>query len=109
MVKTRIGKELDVSRLGLGCLVLTRSYAPVDEAEAIATFDLALKKGITFLDTAHSYGSGGNEQFVGRMIAGRPRDEFQLATKFGLFTDENGTLGVNGRPEYVHKSCEESL
>lgn len=104
---TRLG-ELTVSRLGLGCMVMTRSYAPVDVDEARATFDRALELGITLLDTANSYAAGENEEFVGAALAGR-RDDVVLASKFGLVVNADGALVVNGRPEHVKQSCEESL
>ncbi|MBW8767648.1 MAG: aldo/keto reductase, partial [Geodermatophilales bacterium] len=46
---------------------------------------------------------------VGKAIAGR-RDEVVLATKFGNErTPDGGRLGINGRPEYVHRACDASL
>jgi aryl-alcohol dehydrogenase-like predicted oxidoreductase len=61
------------------------------------------------LDTADIYGPYTNERLVGRAIRGR-RDEVILATKFGNQRGEDGSwLGVNGRPEYVRKSCDGSL
>ena len=49
-----------------------------------------------------------NEKLVGRAIGDR-RDQVVLATKFGLEFRPDGTRTVNGRPEYVHASCDESL
>src|SRR5215217_9629794 len=50
-----------------------------------------------------------NERLVGKAIADR-RDHVTLATKFGNERAEDGTrLGVNGKPEYVHKACDASL
>ena len=43
----------------------------------------ALDLGVTFIDTSDLYGSGHNEELVGRAIADR-RDEVHLATKFGI-------------------------
>src|SRR6478672_9632084 len=69
----------------------------------------ALDLGIDFLDTADIYGPFTNERLVGRAIRGR-RDQVVLATKFGNVRGEDGSwLGVNGRPEYVRKSCDGSL
>jgi aryl-alcohol dehydrogenase-like predicted oxidoreductase len=103
---------LAVSRLGLGCMVLSRSYAPVDEAESIATLNEALDRGILLLDTADAYAGGDNEQLVGRVLrsrfgARRP-DELVLATKFGL-VDAGGRPAVNGRPDHVKAACDRSL
>src|ERR1700704_4601939 len=104
---TQLG-GLDVSRLGLGCMVLTRSFGQPDEAESIATLDLALELGVSFLDTADSYGGGENEAFVGRAIRSR-RDRVVLASKFGLVVDPGGQVGISGRPDYVKSCCEQSL
>jgi aryl-alcohol dehydrogenase-like predicted oxidoreductase len=61
-----------------------------------------------FLDTADMYGAGVNEELVGRAIAKR-RNEVVLATKFGNQRHPDGSMTVNGRPEYVQQACEASL
>ena len=74
---------LDVSAQGLGCMGMSEWYGPGDWDQSIATIHRALELGVTFLDTANVYGDGHNEVLVGRGVAGR-RDEFQIATKFGI-------------------------
>jgi aryl-alcohol dehydrogenase-like predicted oxidoreductase len=84
-------------------------YAGRDDDESVATIHRALDLGISFLDTADMYGPFSNERLVGRAIRGR-RDQVVLATKFGNERAEAGTyLGVNGRPDYVRKACDDSL
>ncbi len=110
MDKRNLGNQgLVVSELGLGCMGMSEFYGTGDEDESIATIHRAIELGITFLDTADMYGPFTNEELVGRAIAGR-RDEVVIATKFGNERAEDGTrLGINGRPEYVHRACDASL
>ena len=116
MTTTTIGQRtlgtaspLAVSALGLGCMGMSEFYGTPDEQGGTDTIRRALDLGVTFLDTADMYGPFTNERLVGSAIKDR-RDEVQLATKFGNERLPDGTsLGINGRPEYVHAACDASL
>jgi aryl-alcohol dehydrogenase-like predicted oxidoreductase len=110
MERRALGQQgLRVSALGLGCMGMSEFYAGRDDNESIATIHRALDLGVDFLDTADMYGPFTNERLVGRAIRGR-REQVVLATKFGNQRGEDGSfLGVNGRPDYVKKSCDGSL
>lgn len=104
----KLGK-LEVSSIGLGCMGMSEFYGSSNEADAIETIHYALDHGINFLDTADMYGPFTNEKLVGKAIKDR-RDQVVLATKFGNERKPDGTrVGVNGKPEYVKKACDDSL
>jgi aryl-alcohol dehydrogenase-like predicted oxidoreductase len=78
-----------------------------DEDAAVQLIHRALDLGITLLDTANVYGA--SELQVGKALKGR-RDEAVLATKFGFVADRPGAeRGVDGSPENVRRSCDQSL
>ena len=108
-MKPRNLGELAVSEIGLGCMGMSEFYGPGDEAESLRTLDLALELGVTFWDTADMYGPFTNEKLLGKALVGK-RDQVVLATKFGNQRSADGAfLGISGTPEYVRKSCDESL
>lgn len=108
--KTTLGHStLHINRIGLGCMGMSEFYGTFDEEESIHTLHRALDLGINFFDTADMYGSGANEQLLGKAFKGRWND-LVLATKFAVVRGPNGEfLGLNGRPEYIRQACDKSL
>ena len=103
------GSGLEVSAIGLGCMGMSEFYGPSDDASSIGVLHHAIDLGVTFWDTADMYGTGRNEQLVGRALRGR-RDRVVLATKFALQRGPDGSfIGISGRPEYVRAACDASL
>ena len=111
MEKVKLGSQgAVVSRLGLGCMGMSEFYGPRDDAESAATILRALDLGVTFLDTADTYGIGDNEELIGKTIRGR-RDEVFLATKFAneRKKDDPSHWVIRGDAKYVRQSCDASL
>ncbi len=114
MLKRKLGKRnLEVSALGLGCMGMSFSYGPPkDKQEMISLLHAAVKRGVTFFDTAEVYGPFINEELVGEALAPF-RKQVVIATKFGFDlsgTDHRpGAAGLNSRPENIKRAVEGSL
>lgn len=109
MIPTRKIGGLEVSALGLGCMGLTHAYGtPVFEAQASELLLGALDAGVTLFDTAALYSFGANEELLGRILAPHRR-RFVLASKCGIFRGPDGKRLIDGRPETLRKTCEDSL
>ncbi|WMV47807.1 hypothetical protein MTR67_041192 [Solanum verrucosum] len=113
--RVKLGTQgLEVSKLGFGCGGLSGYFnAPLSHEAGCAVLKEAFSKGITFFDTANVYGHEGyNEIMVGKVLKQLPREQVQLATKFGCIFPEDFSdfqCQVKCTPQYVRQCCEESL
>jgi aryl-alcohol dehydrogenase-like predicted oxidoreductase len=83
--------------------------AGTDDAESIRSIHRALELGVTFIDTAETYGPFTNEELVGRAITGR-RDQVVLATKFGRISHARGGARIlDSSPANIRTAAEGSL
>jgi aryl-alcohol dehydrogenase-like predicted oxidoreductase len=99
----RLGREGPLlSAIGLGCMGMSGTYAPVDDRESIATIHAALDAGVTLLDTGDFYGMGHNELLIRDALAARERGEALISVKFGaLRGPDNRFAGNDTRPAAV--------
>jgi aryl-alcohol dehydrogenase-like predicted oxidoreductase len=109
MDKRRLGDQLHVSAIGLGCMGMSQSYLPIpDRQEMIGLTRAAVERGVTFFDTAQVYGPFANEELVGEALE-PVRDEVVIATKFGFDFEEQDRGGLDSRPETIKRSVDASL
>jgi len=112
MITRTLGKNLEVSAIGLGCMGMSWSYGPPkDKREMIELLRAAVERGITFFDTAEVYGPLTNEELVGEALAPF-RGKVVIATKFGWQAspgDGNRWTALNSRPEHIRQVAEASL
>ena len=115
MAKRILGKDLEVSAIGLGCMGFTHAYGTaMDETEAAKAIAEAVDMGYTFFDTAECYtgvhtdGSiAYNEDLVGDAL--KPyRNQVKIATKCGVQHSSEGLI-MDSRPETIRKAIENSL
>ena len=111
---TRKLGAFDVSAIGLGCMNLSHAYgAPISAEQGERVLLAALDAGVTLFDTATLYGFGANEMLVGKALKPH-RNKLILASKCGLHGVDVAGDGklvqvIDGRPETIRKTCEDSL
>jgi aryl-alcohol dehydrogenase-like predicted oxidoreductase len=111
-MRRKLGTELSVFPVGLGCMGMSHGYGGQDENDAIRTLQRAVEIGVTFFDTAEVYGPFTNEALVGKAL--KPvRDQVTIATKFGFEILSEGAepqrSGLDSRPEHVRAVADASL
>ncbi len=98
-----------VSAIGFGCMNVSMGYGErLDDDDSGRLYNAALDQGYNFLDTASLYGLGHNEGLIGKYLSSR-RDEYTLASKCGFSRTEDGKTFMDGRPEILKQTCEDSL
>ena len=111
MQKRKLGKNLEVSALGLGCMGMSFGFGPAgDKQEMISVIRAAVDRGVTFFDTAEVYGPYTNEELVGEALAPF-RKQVVIATKFGFKIDPNTgkQAGLDSSPAHIKEVAEASL
>jgi len=112
MQKRKLGKSnLEVSAIGFGCMGLNFAYSDtLDRKDAIELLQAAVKRGVSFFDTAEAYGPFTNEEIVGEALAPF-KGQVVIATKFGFDTsaDPSKRNQMNSRPEHIRQVAEASL
>jgi len=100
---SRLGRsDLEISRVGLGC---NNFGSRLDRDATAGVVNAALDAGITFFDTADTYGGGDSERFLGEVLADR-RGEVVIASKFG---QDKGVPGPGGSRDHVRRAIDSSL
>lgn len=115
MKKRLLGRDLEVSEIGLGCMGFTHAYgAPIDEEDGIRAIRYAIEEGCSFFDTAECYigknedgSTSYNEELVGKALAPY-RENVKVATKFGVH-HKGIELVMDAREEVIRSSIEGSL
>lgn len=113
MQQRKLG-PFNVSAIGLGCMNISHAYgAPVSAEQGERVLLAALDNGVTLIDTAAMYGFGANETLVGKVLA-KHRHQFTLASKCGMQGVDVAGDGklvrvIDGRPDTIRKTCEDSL
>jgi pyridoxine 4-dehydrogenase len=106
-----LGGDMTVARLGFGAMRITGTGVwgnPPDRDRAMATLRRAVELGITFIDTADSYGPEVSETLIAEALYPYP-DDLVIATKGGLLRPGPGKWTPDGRPDHLRAVCEGSL
>jgi aryl-alcohol dehydrogenase-like predicted oxidoreductase len=113
-MRTLGSSGLTVSSLGLGCMGMSVNAGPPgDPVEMVALIRAAVDRGVTFFDTAETYGPFVNEELLGEALE-PVRDRAVIATKFGWDIDpKDPTPGparkLNSRPAHIKQVADASL
>jgi aryl-alcohol dehydrogenase-like predicted oxidoreductase len=108
--KRKLGKSLEVSALGLGCMGMSWAYGAANDEDSLTVLKRALELGVNFWDTAEIYGPLKNEELLGKALKNVKRDEVVVATKFAWeFNEKDERTRLNSSPSHIKKTVEGSL
>ena len=111
MSSQTIPAQLPVGQIGFGAMRITGPGIwgpPKNESEAIALLRRAVEKGVTFIDTADSYGPGISENLIAKALHPYPAG-LVVATKGGLLRPGADRWVTDCRPEHLRSACADSL
>ena len=109
MKRRTLAEGLTTSAIGLGCMGMSEFYGSTDDTESLRVLARAVELGIDFFDTADMYGSGHNEELIGRFLS-RSDSRVWVASKFGIVRNAGEyDRRLENSPEYARKACEASL
>lgn len=106
-----LGGDLSIVRMGYGAMRITGKGIwgpPADTAECLRVLRRAVELGITFIDTADSYGPYISEELIAEALHPYP-DDLVIATKGGLVRTGPNQWHSIGRPMYLRQQVEMSL
>jgi len=106
-----LGTDLEVNRLGFGAMRITGRGVwgdPPDVSAAVRLLQRVVQLGVTFIDTADSYGPEVSESLIARALYPYS-PELVIATKGGLVRPEPDAWDRDARPQHLRSACEASL
>ncbi|MBX9838814.1 MAG: aldo/keto reductase, partial [Silvanigrellaceae bacterium] len=110
----KLGKtDIQLNRIGLGCMGMSEIYEKNNLQDNISTLEKAVEIGVNLFDTAEAYGAGENEKLIGNILK-KYKDKVYIATKTGIERFNDNLTGkpqrkTNNSKEFIKNACEASL
>ena len=100
------GTGLERSVLGFGASSIGAEFRPIDVDEALRCVNVALDRGMNYIDTAAYYGRGMSEVMLGRVLPQISRDSYILSSKLGRYAPQHFDFSARRVAESVDISLE---
>jgi aryl-alcohol dehydrogenase-like predicted oxidoreductase len=97
---------LDLSILSFGASSIGAEFRQIDVPEALRCVNVALDRGMNYIDTAAYYGRGMSEVMLGQVLPGIPRDSYVLSTKLGRYAPQHFDFSARRVAESIDISLE---